>query len=735
MIDFTTRGPYQKYSEELKAYRQGYALFDPQPDSTRQPPRPVEIGDVGYIKPVQGYFVRLFNIHLEPGSDGQPSRDQLPDHFQAVPKGEVRSTPKHGMHLFASETVSAPEVNVQVPAGPFFGGFAQFTATSKHGAILATPDPLILSMDAINDKDYDDYLKTNIRDLTQYLAQKVRSRVTIGALLLITGVDRTTSWANAVWSDASLKVGFGLEVQFAASAEVACRYAWRNSVGAITKFGPNSTTSNFSGASAMFPAHDIRADSRLSIAGQRETERHPLNSTLDQTIFIRYNRGKSNLWDKLPRRKEAATQPMDVEETAAVSDGDPVVLRSARTNGSNEDDGHMTTNDDADAPHEVNIVSSPEYEEFSDHLDIVLDHILKRSGADMAIASHKDLRALEDDPTLTDIFRCVVENGIGMILTTNTFTRAVSSSLTEDAEMTYVASPTAFGSDIDTEVNTSEPSSPKAIASELTASQAPSSAQADGGLSLRRSAPLINAPRDTSDGLADTNEYLREGYLALSFGPADAVKLFNKFVGIKDFSRPPGGIKKFQDATYRFGGRTDVVLDYTRDLKGTIVSQSMWQPLQTGDVHRHFRDATLLFPVFFISLDFTIGVDLAHVSNVRPGTTMNIFHANAPAPLGNMATTHLCIKWPGYAQNFRKQVEIQDANRAPITMSKLVERICSFVSRFIEEASNWPIDIRSAHWRVGRGFITKESLYVVGLVHVSAGCWQPIIQLKGVHYI
>lgn len=77
------------------------------------------------------------------------------------------------------------------------------------------------------------------------------------------------------------------------------------------------------------------------------------------------------------------------------------------------------------------------------------------------------------------------------------------------------------------------------------------------------------------------------------------------------------------------------------------------------------------------------------------------------------------MQWPGYPE-YRKQVELQNVNHAPITMSKLAERIARFVERFIEvqeifivisilwqeihapfqNAANRPIN---GPWRVGSG--------------------------------
>ncbi|KZV68973.1 hypothetical protein PENSPDRAFT_500876 [Peniophora sp. CONT] len=228
------------------------------------------------------------------------------------------------------------------------------------------------------------------------------------------------------------------------------------------------------------------------------------------------------------------------------------------------------------------------------------------------------------------------------------------------------------------------------------------------------------------------NEFLVMGYIAMSLGPENANKLFNKFVGSLDFSSVPAGIIRYQDSSYRATARPEIVLDYHVDSKGTIVRQTMWQPLQNGDVIRHFRDATIRVPVFFIGTDNVIGVDMSHAT--RSGGALNIFHPNVPAPLGGVAATNFCIKWPGYTQEYKKKVELRVADRTAITMSKLVERVARFVEHFLEEAASWQIDPGCQYWRVGPGAITKDKLYIVGLVHVSAGTWQPILQLKHLNF-
>lgn len=323
----------------------------------------------------------LFNIHLRPGIDGQPARDRLPDNFEPEPRGEVLPSEMRGMHLFVSETVNAPEMSAQVPAGcvggssgcasrfshfylrPFFGGFAQLSGSREQGAILATPDPLISSRDSLSDRRLEEYFKKHVWDWIRFLEDKVPDRVEPEGLLLVTGVDRTTSWANAVFSNTSLQAGFGLEVQFIPGTEIACRYNWRNVAKAVTKYGPNCTTSSFEGASAMFPAQDI---------GHLGAQQHSVNSVLDQTIFIRHIRCKRR-W-KYMRRRPKASRALKVDSDSDVAMADDVA-QSDDTGGHTTHPEPETAGDsdevdeladvDVDTPYDLDVEAFPSHEDVS----------------------------------------------------------------------------------------------------------------------------------------------------------------------------------------------------------------------------------------------------------------------------------------------------------------------------------------------------------------------------------
>ncbi|VDC06494.1 unnamed protein product [Peniophora sp. CBMAI 1063] len=649
---FRSKPLARRYAEELSAaYRRGYPLFDPQPDSSQGSARPVEIGDVGYVNPVHGYFVTLFNIHLDPGIDGQPSRDQLPDNFEPLPRGGVRECRTRGMHLFISTTINAPEVNASVPAGPFFGGFAEFSTSNKHGAILATPDPLILSSDSLSDRRFEEYFEARVRNWERFLAAKAPGRVELEELMLITGVDRTTSWANAAFSDTALKVGFGLEVQFVPGAEIACRYTWRNSTRAFTKFGPNPTISDFAGASSIFPARDIHPGVQPEPSDDHSVERRPVNSELNQTIFVRHLRCKRRwnllLWTWRRRGLTSRAESDGTDEDMADE-----VLEDGPSLRSDADSEYMTANEDVNLDDSLEITSSLEHEDFTDHLEPVLDYILQHSDtADIAIARHKDLDLLRQG-TPPEVCDATIENRVAMI-------------------------------ELPSEVG-----------------------------------------------------FPFSGYVAKSLDPGQAERLFNIYTRSDDCRAINIHFHPMDNSYRRLITNPDETesplfdspICYKTDNKGAVVPQTVWMPLQRGDVQRHTDDAGLVPPIYFIGIDHGIGIKASQVLDANIRAPPGITHPTVPAPLGGRANTHLCLKWPGYDE-FKKQVELRNASGSPITMYKLVERSANFVQRFIQEMADQPIQGGQEPWRVGPGFITAENIYVVGLMQVSRGVWQPILQL------
>ncbi|KZV72223.1 hypothetical protein PENSPDRAFT_368873 [Peniophora sp. CONT] len=168
--------------------------------------------------------------------------------------------------IFSSRSIATNSLNAGA-SGPFFGGSVAFSATSKRGAILATPDPI----DCFNTTCipiYMNYVKAHVQSWYDFFSQ--RHAIELEDLMLVTGVDRTTSWATAVFDDTQLDAGFGLEVQFAtmgAGLDLACQYSWQRTRGALVNSGParrRSSGSSSQGSLAMLPnGPESRTDATL----------------------------------------------------------------------------------------------------------------------------------------------------------------------------------------------------------------------------------------------------------------------------------------------------------------------------------------------------------------------------------------------------------------------------------------------------------------------------------------
>ena len=92
----------------------------------------------------------------------------------------------------------------------------------------------------------------------------------------------------------------------------------------------------------------------------------------------------------------------------------------------------------------------------------------------------------------------------------------------------------------------------------------------------------------------------------------------------------------------------------------------------------------------------------------------------------------------------------QTSDHNTITLESFARRIASAVTRFLgvsllrlgisciiltvyflywlQEAEG--LEGQDPNWRIGDGGITKDQVILVGVVHVSRGSWQPILQLN-----
>ncbi|KZV74503.1 hypothetical protein PENSPDRAFT_194242 [Peniophora sp. CONT] len=364
--------PHQVYSEELSnAFRRGHPIAVPHPGvKNGHILRPVSIGDVGYIHPIGGNFVRLFNVHLEPGVDGQPQLDDLPDDFECLPMSDIQDFPNE-TPIWVSQSVTRKGISAEI-SGPFFGGFVEFESSKESGAILATPDPIDWS-DALNIMSYKVHAKAHIEGWLQFARGRGHD-IKLEQLTIVTGVDRTTSWATAVFSENKLEAGFGLEVQFSAvgapvGLQLACQYSWRSTSSALVNSGPSRSRPNpmpaIAGSSLSVTPNSSAMDAVISTS-----ERQPINTVKDQSLFIRHIRAKRRrIW-----------RGMKIE--AAGSDEESESDKSTDEEGAGAAIGEIT------------ITGLPKGRKFIDCLEPALDYILEHSNSDIAIAHDEDLARL-----------------------------------------------------------------------------------------------------------------------------------------------------------------------------------------------------------------------------------------------------------------------------------------------------------------------------------------------------
>jgi len=191
---------------------------------------------------------------------------------------------------------------------------------------------------------------------------------------------------------------------------------------------------------------------------------------------------------------------------------------------------------------------------------------------------------------------------------------------------------------------------------------------------------------------------------------------------------------------------TRLPLDFSITTEGTVIPQRRWTPADEVDIRRHVEEATLQLPVFFVNRNGSVGFWLP---DILDGRDSELYNRDSHALLGGRTTSHIRInvsplpylatrrvssmfvdsfQWPGYAL-WRRQIPIRDEtySRNPITVGRFMKHVGTSVNKFINQClENGPgADPR---WCIAHG-ITQRHVRVIGAVHVSAGSWQPIIQL------
>jgi len=229
------------------------------------------------------------------------------------------------------------------------------------------------------------------------------------------------------------------------------------------------------------------------------------------------------------------------------------------------------------------------------------------------------------------------------------------------------------------------------------------------------------------------------GFLAHTFSPQDAYNFFVLLLRTQNFlqqyrvsySHAQGLwyiIQSVPSPSPRAPSQdVSLPLDFSVKMsQGSVVPQRRWTPADEVDIRRHVEEATLQLPVFFVNRNGGIGFSLP---DILQGRDHDLHHRDSQASLGGRSTTHIRINWPGYAY-WRRQIPTRDETylRNPITVGRFMRHVGTSVNYFMNHCStNGPgADPR---WGIGPHGITQHHVKVIGAVRVSAGSWQPIIQL------
>ncbi|KAN0133464.1 hypothetical protein V8E53_008632 [Lactarius tabidus] len=242
---------------------------------------------------------------------------------------------------------------------------------------------------------------------------------------------------------------------------------------------------------------------------------------------------------------------------------------------------------------------------------------------------------------------------------------------------------------------------------------------------------------------SQAGDILVDGLVAHTFTPEDADNYFNLLLNTpaQQYFLPYYGIVHHQGAwfiTHNVNSvqnespgvplQTAPLLDYSiRGTHGTVVSQRRWTPVDDVDIRRHVEDAALNLPIFFVNHNGKLGFSL---TDILRGCDRHLHNANGFAPLGGRATTQIRINWPGY-RFWRRQIPTRDETSArnPITLARLMRRVGVSVNNFLTEYMSNGYVAPDRRWQIGMHGIRQEHVKILGVVHVSAGSWMPILQL------
>ncbi|KAJ7931197.1 hypothetical protein B0H13DRAFT_860183 [Mycena leptocephala] len=199
----------QLYSRLLLSKGAGYPLWLPEPYDDlplEYKERGVSVGDVGVITN-DGAFDFIFNICLP--RDHPINSVGVPEDFEVVPlgDGDIRRAPRHyspGSDISSAKLKkrslaidASSGDNPMIPAGG--GAGFSISTSSQEAAVLLLPDGGA-RIDLRRKQIFRDYALKHADNWYRFVNIDLGRMVENGAIYLVTGADKTTSWGVACFS-------------------------------------------------------------------------------------------------------------------------------------------------------------------------------------------------------------------------------------------------------------------------------------------------------------------------------------------------------------------------------------------------------------------------------------------------------------------------------------------------------------------------------------------------------
>ncbi|KAI0041045.1 hypothetical protein FA95DRAFT_1683444 [Auriscalpium vulgare] len=227
-------------------------------------------------------------------------------------------------------------------------------------------------------------------------------------------------------------------------------------------------------------------------------------------------------------------------------------------------------------------------------------------------------------------------------------------------------------------------------------------------------------------------ELYLNGYISNTFSPNGAQYYFACLLKVQSPNlHPTWSPQGWPGAAFITlgNGQTRLLDYYFNPSSGSVIPQRLWFPHSVTDQRQYVAEAQLESPVFFVHENGALGVTLPNALTGNCHSLRGVRHA---APIGGKASTHLRIAWPGY-KDWKRQFQTRDEtpDRNPITLEKFVRHVGRSVDAFLQQCEGDPMQRANPAYMIGGPTgIRREEITIIGVVHVSAGSWQPIIKLS-----